>query len=45
MSARKFDRYGDWHMLRMAGQLREITAALRGTDTVFVDRCFFDFNE
>jgi len=45
VSARKFDRYGDWHMLRMAGQLREITAALRGTDTAFVDRYFFDFNE
>ncbi len=26
-------------------QLREITAALRGTDTTFVDRYFFDFNE
>jgi len=44
VSARKFDRYGDWHMLRMVWQLPEIRASLRGRDTAFVDRYFFDFN-
>jgi hypothetical protein len=44
VSARKFDRYGDWHMLRMVSQLPEIRASLRGRDTEFVDRYFFDFN-
>jgi GT2 family glycosyltransferase len=44
-SCRKFDRYGDWHMFRMALQAREIRAALRGTDTAWADRYFFDFND
>ena len=44
-SARKFDRYGDWHMFAMALQLREIRAAMKGTDTAWVDRYFFDFND
>ena len=44
-STRKFDRFGDWHMFAMAGQLRGIRAALRGTDTSWVDRYFFDFND
>ena len=43
-SCRKFDRYGDWHMFAMALQLREIRAALKGTDPAWVDRYFFDFN-
>jgi glycosyltransferase involved in cell wall biosynthesis len=43
-STRKFDRFGDWHMFRMALELREIRAAIRGTDTAWVDRYFFDFN-
>ena len=43
-SCRKFDRFGDWHMFGMALQAREIRAAVRGTDTAWVDRYFFDFN-
>jgi len=43
-SCRKFDRYGDWHMFRMALEGSEIRAAIRGTDTAWVDRYFFDFN-
>ena len=45
VSTRKFDRLGDWHMFGMALQLREIRAAMRGTDTAWVDRYFFDFND
>jgi glycosyltransferase involved in cell wall biosynthesis len=44
-SCRKFDRYGDWHMFAMVRQAREIRAVLRGADTAWVDRYFFDFNE
>jgi len=44
-SCRKFDRFGDWHMFGMALQGREIRAALKGTDTAWVDRYFFDFND
>jgi hypothetical protein len=44
-SARKFDRYGDWHMFGMVRQLPEIRASLRGRDTTFVDRYFFDFGD
>lgn len=44
-SCRKFDRFGDWHMFAMALQLREIRAVIKGTDTAWVDRYFFDFNE
>jgi glycosyltransferase involved in cell wall biosynthesis len=44
-SCRKFDRFGDWHMFAMALQAREIRAAMRGTDTRWVDRYFFDFND
>jgi glycosyltransferase involved in cell wall biosynthesis len=43
-SCRKFDRFGDWHMFGMALQAREIRAVLKGTDTAWVDRYFFDFN-
>ena len=43
-SCRKFDRFGDWHMFAMALQAREIRAAMKGTDTAWVDRYFFDFN-
>jgi glycosyltransferase involved in cell wall biosynthesis len=43
-SCRKFDRFGDWHMFGMARQLREIRAVVKGTDTAWVDRYFFDFN-
>ena len=44
-SCRKFDRFGDWHMFAMALQLREIRAVVRGRDTAWVDRYFFDFND
>jgi len=44
-SCRKFDRFGDWHMFRMALQAREIRAVMKGTDTAWVDRYFFDFND
>jgi hypothetical protein len=43
-SCRKFDRFGDWHMLGMIRQMRSILASHRGTDTTFVDRYFYDFN-
>jgi glycosyltransferase involved in cell wall biosynthesis len=43
-SCRKFDRFGDWHMFAMALQGREIRAVVKGTDTAWVDRYFFDFN-
>ncbi|MFM7063868.1 MAG: hypothetical protein ACKO04_10325, partial [Actinomycetes bacterium] len=44
-SCRKFDRYGDWHMFAMATQLPGIVRSMRGTDTEFVDRYFYDFND
>jgi glycosyltransferase involved in cell wall biosynthesis len=44
-SCRKFDRFGDWHIFAMARQAREIRAAMKGTDTAWVDRYFFDFND
>ncbi|MGZ6964961.1 MAG: glycosyltransferase [Acidimicrobiia bacterium] len=44
-SCRKFDRFGDWHMFGMALQAREIRAVMKGTDTAWADRYFFDFNE
>jgi glycosyltransferase involved in cell wall biosynthesis len=43
-SCRKFDRFGDWHMFRMALQTREIRAAMTGSDPTWADRYFFDFN-
>jgi glycosyltransferase involved in cell wall biosynthesis len=44
-SCRKFDRFGDWHMFAMPFQVRQIRATLDGTDTGWVDRYFFDFND
>jgi len=44
-SCRKFDRFGDWHMFAFPLQSRQILAAHKGTDTRWVDRYFFDFNE
>ena len=43
-SCRKFDRFGDWHMFAFALQVGQIRAAMRGTDSRWVDRYFFDFN-
>jgi glycosyltransferase involved in cell wall biosynthesis len=45
ISTRKFDRFGDWHMLTMIGQLPAIARARRGEDTAWADRYFFDFND
>jgi len=44
-STRKFDRYGDWHMFTMVRDLPAIRRAMRGVDTTWVDRYFFDFND
>ncbi len=44
ISTRKFDRFGDWHMFKMAGELPAILRSLRGRDTEWVDRYFFDYN-
>jgi hypothetical protein len=44
-STRKFDRFGDWHMFGMAAQLGQIRAVVKGTDTAWADRYFFDFND
>jgi len=43
-STRKFDEFGDWHMFKMATELRAIRAAYQGVDTGWADRYFFDFN-
>lgn len=43
-STRKFDAYGDWHMFGLPLQARAIWATMRGTDTAWADRYFFDFN-
>jgi glycosyltransferase involved in cell wall biosynthesis len=43
-SCRKFDRFGDWHMFGFALQIGQIRAVIKGTDTHWVDRYFFDFN-
>ncbi len=43
-SCRKFDRYGDWHMFLLARELPAVYRSLRGTDTGFADRYFYDFN-
>jgi len=43
-SCRKFDRFGDWHMFGFALQIGQIRAVMKGTDTRWADRYFFDFN-
>ena len=43
-SCRKFDRFGDWHMLTLVKNPAELRASMRGTDTSFADRYFYDFN-
>jgi len=46
--ARKFDTFGDWHYLtRLATAIvhpRQLRDLLRGTDPIFVDEYFFDYN-
>jgi glycosyltransferase involved in cell wall biosynthesis len=44
-SCRKFDRFGDWHMFAMGLDLPQIYRAMKGRDTRWVDRYFFDFND
>ena len=44
-SCRKFDAYGDWHMLTMARDLPAVLRSRSGRDTEWVDRYFFDFND
>jgi glycosyltransferase involved in cell wall biosynthesis len=41
---RKFDTFGDWHILKLAGRGRELMASFRGTDTRFVDEYFYDYD-
>ena len=44
-SARKFDRFGDWYMLRiLLLHPREALRAFRGEDQSLADRCFYDFD-
>lgn len=45
VSCRKFDAYGDWHMLTMARDLPAVFRSRSGRDTEWVDRYFFDFND
>lgn len=48
VSVRKFDAYGDWHFFAETGRLianpRRFRATVRGVDSTFVDRYFYDFN-
>ncbi len=41
---RKFDRFGDWHILKLAGRGREVVASIKGTDTRFADEYFYDYD-
>lgn len=41
---RKFDTFGDWHILKLAGRGREVVASIRGTDTRFADEYFYDYD-
>ena len=43
-SCRKFDRFGDWHMFGLVREMSDVRATMRGTDTAFADRYFYDFN-
>ena len=43
VSCRKFDTFGDWHMLTLATQARSVFASIKGTDTEFVDRYWYDY--
>jgi glycosyltransferase involved in cell wall biosynthesis len=43
-SCRKFDRFGDWHMLGMIRHPGTVRDSMRGTDTSFADRYFYDFS-
>lgn len=43
-STRKFDRFGDWHFLRLLLQPRRLRGAMNGTDRTLPDELFYDFN-
>jgi glycosyltransferase involved in cell wall biosynthesis len=42
-SSRKFDKFGDWLMIRMLIHPRKIRSVLRGEDRSFADTYFYDF--
>ncbi len=44
VSTRKFDTFGDWHGFAVMLQLPTMYRSLKGTDTRFVDRYFYDYN-
>lgn len=35
---------GDWHKLTLVKDAADLRASMRGVDTTFADRYFFDFN-
>lgn len=40
---RKFDTFGDWHMLAISLQLRTLYRSFKGTDTQFVDEYWYNY--
>lgn len=44
VSCRKFDSFGDWHMLGLFARPRTIIGSIRGTDTHFADEYYYDYN-
>ena len=44
VSCRKFDSFGDWHMLGLFARPRTIIGSIRGTDTGFTDEYYYDYN-
>lgn len=41
---RKFDSFGDWHMLGFFARARTVIGSIRGTDTRFADEYYYDYN-
>jgi hypothetical protein len=41
---RKFDSFGDWHMLGFFARPRTVIGSIRGTDTSFADEYYYDYN-
>jgi hypothetical protein len=41
---RKFDSYGDWHMVGFFARARTVIGSIRGTDTRFADEYYYDYN-
>ena len=44
VSCRKFDSFGDWHMLGLFARPRTVIGSIRGTDTRFADEYYYDYN-